>query len=213
MMGAIIDACKRLTSRQGFETEVRSGSEAHEDLQDIQASLAGDGAAYERLVTRYEKIIAAQLWRFTRDRRQLEEMTQDVFVEAYRSLGGFRGGAPFLHWLRRIATRVGYRHWRHESREREQRSLLVERGQEVTPTRQEPSSPSEAGEYLFLLLEQLPPQDRLVLTLLYFEDCDTHEIAERMGWTRSLVKVRAYRARKKLRGMLEAEGYGSVHDG
>ncbi len=55
--------------------------------------------------------------RFTRDERMLEELVHDVFVEAYFSLDGYRGDAPFEHWLQRIATRVGYRYWTRRGRE------------------------------------------------------------------------------------------------
>ena len=69
----------------------------------------------------------------------------------------------------------------------------------------------EAAERLYGLLGQLPPQERVVLTLYYFEECGTREIAERMGWSRSLVKVRAHRARKKLRKLME-QGTGRTVD-
>jgi RNA polymerase sigma-70 factor (ECF subfamily) len=185
-----------------------------QDRRDIVASLDGDEAAYERLVRRYEQYIAAQMWRFTRDRRVLDELVQEVFVEAYVSLANYKGRAPFLHWLRRIATRAGYRYWKQETRERAHRDLLAERKADVLAAQagvlaaRAESSPHEAGEYLYALLGQLAPQERLVLTLLYFEECDTTEIARRMGWTRTLVKVRAYRARKRLKTLLEQAGYG-----
>jgi RNA polymerase sigma-70 factor (ECF subfamily) len=56
-------------------------------------------------------------------------------------------------------------------------------------------------------LAELPPRDRLVLTLLHLEELDTQAIAERLGWSRTLVKVQAFRARQKLRKLLEARGY------
>lgn len=178
-----------------------------QDRRDIVASLDSDEAAYERLVRRYEQLIAAQMWRFTRDRRVLEELVQEVFVEAYVSLANYKARAPFLHWLRRIATRVGYRYWKREARERARYDLLAGRKTEILAAPAE-SSPREAAEYLHALLEQLPPKERLVLTLLYLDECDTAEIARRTGWTRTLVKVRAFRARKKLKTLLEQAGYG-----
>ena len=69
-------------------------------------------------------------------------------------------------------------------------------------------TPSEAAEALFELLRRLPDKDRLVLTLVYFEECSTAEAAERMGWSVTLVKVRAFRARHRLRALLEEAGHG-----
>lgn len=180
-----------------------------EDRRDIAASLDGDERSFARLIARYEGTVAHQMWRFTRDEGELEALTQEVFVEAYFSLAGYKAKAPFLHWLRRIATRVGYRYWKRQARERDRRQTLdTWRADFEVSTK--PEVPSEAAERLFGMLEQLPAKDRLVLTLLYFEELDTREIGERLGWSRSLVKVRAFRARKKLKAMLEDEGLGRV---
>lgn len=177
-----------------------------DDRRDIDASLGGDEAAYARLVGRYQHLVGAQMWRFSRDPVVVEELVQEAFVECYMSLARFRGRAPFLHWLRRIATRVGYRHWKRKARDQRRREALDQQGPPEPVLPEEPA-PSEAAELLHGLFERLPPEDRLVLTLHYFEELDMNEIAERMGWTRSLAKVRAFRARKKLRAMLEDAGY------
>ena len=66
------------------------------------------------------------MWRFTRDRVQWEELVHDVFVEAYLSLRSYRGEAPLLHWLRKIATRVGYRWWKHRNRQKVETSLELQ---------------------------------------------------------------------------------------
>lgn len=182
---------------------------SEEDRADIGASLQGDEAAYARLVHRYEATVARQMWRFSRDPSVVEELVQEVFVEAYVSLAKFQGRAPFVHWLRKIASRVGFRHWKRKAREQRRREALDEQRALQPPPAHDVASPSEAGEYLYTLLEQLAPEDRLVLTLHYFEGCDMREVAERMGWTRSLAKVRAYRARKRLKAMLEEAGYES----
>ncbi len=177
-----------------------------EDSRDIEASLRGDEVAYARLIRRYQAAVTAQMWRFSRDPLVVEELVQEVFVECYMSLAKFRGRAPFLHWLRRIATRVGYRHWKRKARDRRRRESL-DRQPPPEPALPEDLTPSEAGEVLHALFERLPPEDRLVLTLHYFDELDMNEIAERMGWSRSLAKVRAFRARKKLRALLEESGY------
>ncbi len=66
--------------------------------------------------------------------------------------------------------------------------------------------PSWAADTLQALLEQLPPRDRLVLALRYIEDRSVEETAVLTGWTHSMVKVQAWRARKKLRKLLQAAG-------
>ena len=165
------------------------------DSRDIQACLAGETDAYGRLVDRYESRIARLMWRFSRDPLQCEELVQDVFVEAYMSLSGFRGEAPFVHWLKRIGTRVGYRFWKRQAKERRSTPL----GDLEPAETPEPTGPREAAEALAALLARLKPADRLVLTLQYFEECGIEEIARRMGWTKGMVKMRAHRARKKLR--------------
>lgn len=182
---------------------------SEEDRIDIRLSLEGDEDAFARIIKRYQRLIASQMWRFTRDKVELEELVADVFVEAYLSLKTFKGKAPFLHWLRKIATRVGYRFWKKKARDRDRKAELEEnRRFEISDAENE--TPTEAAEMLHGLLEKLDHKDRLVLTLMYFEDCDTKEIAGRTGWSRSLVKVRAFRARNKLKKMLEAEGFKGV---
>ena len=171
------------------------------DRQDIQASLGGDEAAFARLIRRYEPSVASLAWRFARDAAAREELVQDVFVEAYFSLDGFRGDAPLEHWLRRIATRVGYRFWKRRARE----------GREVPLADLDPPAaavemdPSAAGAAVHALLARLPSPERLVLTLMYFDDCSVSEIAGRMGWTRAMVKMRAYRARRRLKAVAQRE--------
>lgn len=202
------DVCVELAHARGEDESVAVHDD---DAHDIRGSLDGDEHAYARLVQRYEALVGKQMWRYSRDPRVAEELVQEVFVEAYVSLKGFRGRAPFEHWLRRIATRVGYRHWRRSARRREREQSLEAMTVPPIP-KVANTSPSEAGEYLHTLLQHLPPRDRLVLTLQYFEECSTEEIADRTGWSRSLVKVQAFRARKKLKTMLEEAGYRKKND-
>ncbi len=187
--------------------DVLNGAEPSlSDLEDIRLTLNGDGAAYERLVERYQAGISARMWRFTRDRIKHRELVQDVFVQAYLNLKTFRGKAPFSHWLARISTRVGYSHWRKEARKSSNQMVPLEDWNQ--PFLQEPESldPEKAAEMLHSLLELLPPRDRLALTLRYIENLSVEQTAELTGWTRAMVKVQAWRARKKLKKLFEAAG-------
>jgi RNA polymerase sigma-70 factor (ECF subfamily) len=176
------------------------------DRRDVEASLGGDGEAYARLVGRHQQEIAGYMWRFTRDRAQWEELVHEVFVEAYFSLRGYRAKAPLIHWLRRIATRVGYRWWKHRERRRCQEPWPL---QDWDRWAEDPSrlDAHEAAEAVHALLERMAPRDRLVLTLMYLEECTVAEIAQRTGWAQTMVKVQAHRARKRLKRLCEeAEG-------
>ena len=173
----------------------------HQDEADIAASLAGDEEAFARLVRRHTPAVTSLLWRFTRDRGRCEELVQETFVEAFFSLRRYRGRAPLESWLRRIATRVGYRYWR--NRDRAGSSVPLAELEVAAPEAE--ADPALAAQIVHALLARLPAAERLVLTLLYFDNCDTKEIAARMGWTRAMVKVRAYRARRRLRAIARRE--------
>jgi RNA polymerase sigma-70 factor, ECF subfamily len=175
------------------------------DWTDVRASRGGDGPAYARLVSRYQRPIATYLWRFTRDRNELEELVQEVFVEAYLGLTKFAGRAPFLHWLKRIATRVGYRFWRHR-RQRQRELALAEGADFIAVTADGVEEARHAAEVVHLLLAELKPRDRLVLTLAYLEDCDVKEIARLTGWSATMVKVQSYRARRRFAKICEQRG-------
>jgi len=93
------------------------------DWEDIAATLDGDEDAYQRLVGRYQPQMGRYLWRYAHNAADWEILVQDVFVEGYFSLSRFRGDGPFEAWLRRIATRVGYRYWKQRAKDRAHTAL------------------------------------------------------------------------------------------
>ena len=169
----------------------------------VAAALDGDGDAFGRIVQLHQAAMAAQMRRFSRDQLVIEELVHDVFVEAYTGLKNYRADAPLLHWLRRIAVRVGYRFWKQQSRLTAKTVSLSDVGERVRQFATHGESAASAGETLGGLLEQLAPADRLVLTLIYWDGCSTAEAAELAGWSQTNVKVRAHRARKRLRNLIE----------
>ena len=170
------------------------------DRADVAATLAGSEEAYRRLVERHQQAIARRMRRFARDRQAVEELVQDVFVQAFFSLRGYAGRAPVEHWLNRIATNVGYGYLkrRHKSRRGDEGDKL----EQVAAAAEDPSA-QEAVDGLHRVLDRLSPRDRLVITLIYLEDRSVAEAAELTGWSRAMVKVQAFRARSKLRKLME----------
>lgn len=168
------------------------------DTEDIIRSRAGDSEAYQNLIERYQEHVAKIVWRFSRDRGVHEELIQDVFVEAYMSLRTYRGQAPFSHWLSRIATRVGYHYWKAQTREQRLTRISLQDWDLASQNTLDAVSANDAADLLHRLLAQLPPRDRLVLTLRYIEECDVAQTAQRTGWSKTMVKVQTLRARRKL---------------
>lgn len=173
------------------------------DARDIADALTGDGEAYRRLVERYQAEIGRQMHRFSRDPARRDELTHDVFVEAYLSLRTYKRSAPWIHWLRKIAVRVGYRHWTREKTEARTSRIDEASLRELPSTGSADEPAKEATEWVTAVLERLPPKDRLILSLLYVDGCSMAEAAERAGWTVIGAKLRAFRARNRLRRLLE----------
>jgi RNA polymerase sigma-70 factor (ECF subfamily) len=167
------------------------------DQDAIRRTLAGDGEAFRAVVERHQDDIARKLRRFAREPRVLEELVQDVFVEAYFSLRRYRGDAPLAHWLHRIAVRVGYRYWKMRQREPAAGNLAAQEPAAATPA-------ADGTEELAGVLAQLSPRDRLVVTLLYLEEHSVAETAALTGWSQTMVKVQAFRARARLRKLMSA---------
>jgi RNA polymerase sigma-70 factor (ECF subfamily) len=167
----------------------------------MESAVRGDGDAFARIIRRYQGVLARRMMRFTRCTRDVEELVHDVFVEAYFSLRTFRGDAPLEHWLQRIATRVGYRYWKGR---RGQPTVSFQEQVHDRPAGDNAGATDDAADEVAILLDHLPPRDRLVLTLLYMESRSVAETAALAGWSQTMVKVQAYRARKKLRKLLLA---------
>ena len=182
---------------------------AQSEHEDLARSLDGDGEAYARIVGRHQDAMARRMRLFARQPTVVEELVQEVFVEAYYSLSGFRGDGEFAAWLSRIATRVGYRHWKRTRRTKEvgrENSWW----RDVSERTADVVDPAVATRVVHGLLEQLPPRDRLVLLLIYVEGRSVDEAARLAGWSKTMVKVQAFRARRKLRAILERLGIDSA---
>jgi len=172
------------------------------DGADIDASLRGDGNAFARLVERHQQAVGRLMHRFARDRTTHESLVQDTFVEAWQSLASFRGDAPFVHWLRVLGTRVGFRHWRSAARHRPLTTVSPETLDALPAALDGLPAANEAAEIVHALLARVSPRDRLVLTLLHLEGLSVREIAALTGWSQVMVKVQAHRARRRLAALL-----------
>jgi RNA polymerase sigma-70 factor (ECF subfamily) len=166
-------------------------------------------ALVEQLYPLVIRIVRSHLPRRTAE----EDLAQEVFVKLFARLDQYevRRGIPFEHWVSRLAVRTCLDALRAESRRpevrwsdlREEQSAWLEFmiSDESTPPDTESAS---ARELVELLLSQLSPEDRLVIHLLDLEQRSVRDIAGLTGWSSTLVKVRAFRARRKLRKIAES---------
>jgi RNA polymerase sigma-70 factor (ECF subfamily) len=174
----------------------------------IAAVLAGDAASFEPLVQKYSPRVFATARRYARRDSEVEDIAQEVWLKAFDKLKGFRGEAPFEHWLMRLTVRTCYDFLRGHQRNRESvfSDLTEPEGDWLERFITQPETASENAEAARLLiarvLERLSPPARLIITLLEIEDRSVKEIAALTGWSVPLVKVRAFRARAEMRKIL-----------
>ena len=139
-----------------------------------------------------------------------EDLMQTVFMKVFANLDRFSGAVPLEHWVSRIAINACLNQLAAEKARPELRwaDLSEEQAQtleEVTagPEELDPSQNLAAREMVEKLLAQLAPADRLVLTLLHLEGRSVEEVRQITGWYVPVIKVRAFRARRKLRKYFE----------
>jgi RNA polymerase sigma factor (sigma-70 family) len=134
-----------------------------------------------------------------------EDLAQEVFMKMFTRLDQYQGAVPFPHWVSRIAVTTCIDQLRAQRRRPEfRRADLSENEAEAIDrvTSDEsavaPNDAMAARELVGRLLDQLKPEDRLVVQLLDLEGRSIAEISAVTGWSQTLIKVRAYRARRKL---------------
>jgi RNA polymerase sigma-70 factor (ECF subfamily) len=169
-----------------------------------------DGALddFGEIIQRYQSRVFSILSRYERDPQLVEDLAQETFLKAWRSLRQFDGRAPFEHWLSRIATHVAIDHLRTRKHREVRFTDLGDEALEWLQNHDPKQSPQprDAREILDLAMQKLSGEDRLVLTMLEIEEYSVKEICARTGWTSIVVRVRAYRARAKLKqALLELE--------
>ena len=170
------------------------------DAQDVTRARKGDGEAYRRIVLRHQQSLATRMRRFARGAADVEELVHETFVQAYLSLHTYSERAPFEHWLQSIATRVGYAYWKRRARAK--KFAHLEESNEIAAVAA-PPSPEDASTILHAVLEKLSPRDRLIITLIHLEERTVTEAAEHTGWSQTMVKVQAFRARGRLKKLLQ----------
>jgi RNA polymerase sigma factor (sigma-70 family) len=143
-------------------------------------------------------------------RVQEEDLAQDIFLKMFTRIDQYQGAVPFTHWVSRIAVTTCIDQLRAQKRRPEFRWADLSEGEAdvldavMTNTNDVPANDAMAAhELVHKLLNQLKPDDQLVIRLLDLEQKTIAEIAAQTGWNQSLIKVRAFRARRKLQKLFK----------
>jgi RNA polymerase sigma factor (sigma-70 family) len=165
----------------------------------------GDTHAYEELVYAYQGIAFRTAYVIARNAADAEDAAQDGFVKAWRALGRFRAGAPFKPWLLRIVANEAHNRRRSAGR----RTRLAFRAAAAEPSGGAAPSPeaslldAERRQGLLAAVNELPEDQRVVISLRYFAGLSEDEVAETLGIAPGTVKSRTSRALERLRELYD----------
>ncbi len=186
-----------------------------EDGELVKQVLAGNDAAYAVLVDRYRSRVFSTASRYARNAAELEDLAQDIFIRLWKGLKTYRADAPFEHWLMTVTVRTCYDFLR-KHRKRREREVLVDEIPSVSMSgdgmfsgdaaEERQRRQREAWEVVQNLMTKLNEKEQLVITLMELEEKSVKEVAGLTGWSESNVKVRAYRARNKMRDIFKKQG-------
>jgi RNA polymerase sigma-70 factor (ECF subfamily) len=195
------------TREQSRKTaESSAGVALQDDRRWIDRVRQGDENAARSLVQRlYPTVIKSVRYHLPR-RTSEEDLAQVVFLKIFKNLGQYSGLVPLEHWVSRIAVNTCINQIKHEHVRPEWRmSDLSEEQETVVQQLAASHDPlpdghrATARELVEELLARMKPAERLIITLLHLEERSVKEVSQLTGWSVSLVKVRAFRARNRMR--------------
>ncbi|HYR88742.1 MAG TPA: RNA polymerase sigma factor [Terriglobia bacterium] len=172
------------------------------DRELIVRAQAGDRSAHEAIVNQFSAMVFRLISRFFRSREDVEDLAQDVFLKVFARIDQIRPDENFPGWLSRVTINTCYDELR---KTRRRKTAMETYGPELTAERSvAPAEPETLGKAR-LALQGLDPKLRVPLVLKEVEELSVEEIARTMGLTQTNVKVRLFRARKKLASILGEE--------
>jgi RNA polymerase sigma-70 factor, ECF subfamily len=179
------------------------------DEDAVRRVLAGDKAAFELLMRRYNQRLFRIVRSIVRDDDEAEDLVQQTYVQAFQNLSQFAGNARFSTWLTKIGINEAF------ARQRRRSSMHVMDFSDPKNANMEPLMASKPAEeqaclkelraVLTKAVDDLPEDLRTVFTLRVIEEADTEETAECLGLSEANVKVRLHRARALLRDRIDKQ--------
>lgn len=176
------------------------------DNEIISKVLGGDQQAYAGLVSRYQNYVFTLVLRFTKNREDAEEVSQDIFIKAYRALADFRGASKFSTWLYTIVNTTCLTFLR--KKKLEIHSLDNERVFELADSqdsgfRANLVEQKSRFDMVNQAINMLGADDAEIITLFYKGEQSLEEIAKVLAIEANTAKVRLHRARTRLKEKME----------
>jgi|SRR5665213_2071468 len=176
------------------------------DLELIQETLGGNQAAYTKLVKRHQRFVFTLALRFAKSREDAEEIAQDCFIKAFRSLASFQGQSKFSTWLYSIVYTTSMtflRKKRLDTDSIDDENTFVQVENQTSAFDVNNAENKSRSFYLNQAIGQLLPDDAAIITLFYKGEQSLEEIGQAMGMEANTVKVKLFRARQRLKEKLE----------
>jgi RNA polymerase sigma-70 factor (ECF subfamily) len=184
------------------------------DIEIIRLILQGEKEKYRLLMEKYQPLVFRTCLGFVHNKDDSDDLTQEVFIQAYQSLSSFKGEAAFSTWLYRIAVNASL----NRMRKGKKKSILqyfksipgAEKDLQYQFIYEAPENPEEIliskeySEWLRVALDSLPENQRTAIILSKYDDLPQKEIAEIMGISEGAVEALLQRAKKNLREKLSA---------
>ena len=167
----------------------------------IQALLKGDQKAFSSLVLKYQDQMFSVCLSILKTRDEAQEATQDTFMKMYKAIGDYKAGSKFSSWLYKIAYRTSLDYLR---KRKQSTDLDSVNGSAITfvENRQDSMDNKELSTLLLTALDDLPSDEAALLRMFYLEEMSIKELEEITGMSKSNVKVKLFRARKKMADIL-----------
>lgn len=176
------------------------------DIELIEQTLGGNQSAYADLVKRHQRFVFTLALRFAKGREDAEEIAQDCFIKAYRSLSSFQQQSKFSTWLYSIVYTTAMTFLR----KKKLNTDSIDTDESYIQIESKPGGYDEynvenksRSYYLNQAIEQLLPDDATIITMFYKGEQSLEEIAQVMGIEANTVKVKLFRARQRLKEKLE----------
>jgi RNA polymerase sigma-70 factor (ECF subfamily) len=173
----------------------------------INQIVEGDTNAFAILVDRYKDLVFTLALRMLKNREEAEEVAQDTFIKAYKSLDKFKGDSKFSTWIYRVAYNTSLDRIKKNRKHLNNVEINEFTAHQILSIDNalEKLELKEQAEAIQRCIDLLPSEESFLLTLYYFDDLSLDDISKIVGITANSIKVKLFRSRKKLAIILKSQ--------